>query len=90
VNRLILLFCTIFLLNNCSFNENSRIWKDKESPLENKENVTKIFADEQNVSVELNPDISLDLRNIKLSNKIIDNQNNIGLLNYAGALQKNW
>jgi outer membrane protein assembly factor BamB len=88
VNRLILLFCTIFLLNNCSFNENSRIWKDKESPLENKENVTKIFADEQNVSVELNPDISLDLRNIKLSNKIIDNQNNIGLLNYAGALQK--
>ncbi len=88
MNRLILLFCTIFLLNNCSFNENSRIWKDKESPLENKENVTKIFADEQNVSVELNPDISLDLRNIKLSNKIIDNQNNIGLLNYAGALQK--
>jgi len=88
VNRLILLFCTIFLLNNCSFNENSRIWKDKESPLENKENVTQIFADEQNVSVELNPDISLDLRNIKLSNKIIDNQNNIGLLNYAGALQK--
>ena len=88
MNRLILLFCTIFLLNNCSFNENSRIWKDKESPLENKENVTKIFADEQNVSVELNPDISLDLRNIKLSNKIIDNQNNIGILNYAGALQK--
>jgi len=88
VNRLILLFCTIFLLNNCSFNENSRIWKDKETPLENKENVTKIFADEQNVSVELNPDISLDLRNIKLSNKIIDNQNNIGLLNYVGALQK--
>ena len=88
MNRLILLFCTIFLLNNCSFNENSRIWKDKESPLENKENVTQIFADEQNVSVELNPDISLDLRNIKLSNKIIDNQNNIGLLNYAGALQK--
>ncbi|MGA1112258.1 MAG: PQQ-binding-like beta-propeller repeat protein [Candidatus Pelagibacter sp.] len=88
MNRLILLFCTIFLLNNCSFNENSRIWKDKEPPLENKENVTKIFADEQNVSVELNPDISLDLRNIKLSNKIIDNQNNIGLLNYVGALQK--
>ena len=88
MNRLILLFCTIFLLNNCSFNENSRIWKDKEPALENKENVTKIFADEQSVSVELNPDISLDLRNIKLSNKIIDNQNNIGLLNYAGALQK--
>ena len=88
MNRLILLFCIIFLLNNCSFNENSRIWKDKESPLENKENVTKIFADEQSVSAELNPDISLDLRNIKLSNKIIDNQNNIGLLNYVGALQK--
>ena len=88
MNRILILFLAIFLLNNCSFNENSRLWKDKEQPLEKKENVTKIFAEEQNVSVELNPDIILDLRNIKLSNKIVDNQNNFGALDYNGSLQK--
>ena len=88
MNRILILFLAIFLLNNCSFNENSRLWKDKEQPLEKKENVTKIFAEEQNVSVELNPDIILDLRNIKLSNKIVDNQNNFGPLDYNGILQK--
>ena len=88
MNRILILFFAIFLLNNCSFNENSRLWKDKEQPLEKKENVTKIFAEEQNVSVELNPDIILDLRNIKLSNKIVDNQNNFGALDYNGILQK--
>jgi outer membrane protein assembly factor BamB len=89
VNRLLLIFIAIFLLNNCSFNENSRLWKDKEQPLENQENVTQIFAEEQSVSLELNPDISLDLSNIKSSNKIVDNQNNFGPLNYNGTLQKN-
>jgi len=89
VNRLSLIFIAIFLLNNCSFNENSRLWKDKEQPLENQENVTQIFAEEQSVSLELNPDISLDLSNIKSSNKIVDNQNNFGPLSYNGTLQKN-
>jgi outer membrane protein assembly factor BamB len=89
VNRLLLIFIAIFLLNNCSFNENSRLWKDKEQPLENQENVTQIFAEEQSVSLELNPDISLDLSNIKSSNKIVDNQNNFGPLSYNGTLQKN-
>ena len=89
MNRLLLIFIAIFLLNNCSFNENSRLWKDKEQPLENQENVTQIFAEEQSVSLELNPDISLDLSNIKSSNKIVDNQNNFGPLSYNGTLKKN-
>ena len=89
MNRLLLIFIAIFLLNNCSFNENSRLWKDKEQPFENQENVTQIFAEEQSVSLELNPDISLDLSNIKSSNKIVDNQNNFGPLSYNGTLQKN-
>ncbi len=89
MNRLLLIFIAIFLLNNCSYNENSRLWKDKEQPLENQENVTQIFAEEQSVSLELNPDISLDLSNIKSSNKIVDNQNNFGPLSYNGTLQKN-
>ena len=45
MNRLLALFITFFFLNNCSFNENSRIWKDKEKDLSEKENVKKIFAE---------------------------------------------
>ena len=37
MNRLLALFITFFLLNNCSFNENSRIWKEKEKDLSEKE-----------------------------------------------------
>ena len=29
MNRLIVLLIVFFFVNNCSFNENSRIWKDK-------------------------------------------------------------
>ena len=47
MNRLLALFITFFLLNNCSFNENSRIWKDKKKDLSEKENVKKIFAEEE-------------------------------------------
>ena len=47
MNRLLALFIAFFLLNNCSFNENSRIWKEKDKDLSKKENVKKIFAEEQ-------------------------------------------
>ena len=52
--RLLALFITFFLLNNCSFNENSRMWKDKEKNLSEKENVKKIFAEEEVKSSEFN------------------------------------
>ncbi len=88
MNKLIFTFIAFFFLNNCSFNENSRIWKDKENKLETDEKIKKVFA-EENVSVsEFNRDLKLDLSSIKINNKKNDNQNNLGLQNYKGELTK--
>ena len=61
MNRLLALFITFFLLNNCSFNENSKIWKDKEKDLSEKENVKKIFAVEEVKVSEFNQEVKLNL-----------------------------
>ena len=88
MNKLIFTFITFFFLNNCSFNENSRIWKDKENKLETDKKITKVFA-EENISVsEFNRDLKLDLSSIKINNKKNENQNNLGLQNYKGELTK--
>ena len=88
MNKLIFTFIALFFLNNCSFNENSRIWKDKENKLETDKKITKVFA-EENISVsEFNRDLKLDLSSIKINNKKNENQNNLGLQNYKGELAK--
>ena len=88
MNKLIFTFIVLFFISNCSFNENSRIWKDKENNLETDKNITKVFA-EENVSVsEFNRDLKLDLSSIKINNKKNENQNNLGLQNYKGELAK--
>ena len=88
MNKLIFTFISLFFLYNCSFNENSRIWKDKEKKLETNKNITKVFA-EENVSVsEFNRDLKLDLSSIKINNKKNINQNNLSLQNYKGELTK--
>ena len=88
MNKLIFTFIALFFLNNCSFNENSRIWKDKENKLETDKKITKVFA-EENLSVsEFNKDLKLDLSSIKINNKNNENQNNLGLQNYKGELLK--
>ena len=77
MNKLIFTFIALFFLNNCSFNENSRIWKDKENKLETDKKITKVFA-EENISVsEFNRDLKLDLlfdeHPTKINKKIINN-----------------
>ena len=64
MNRLLALFITFFFLNNCSFNENSRIWKDKKKDLSEKENVKKIFTDEEIKASEFNQEVKLNLPNL--------------------------
>ena len=69
MNKLIFILIVLVLLNNCSFNENSRIWKDKENKLEKDKKIIKVFA-EENISVsEFNRDLKLDLSSIKVKNK---------------------
>jgi len=88
VNKLIIILIALVFLNNCSFNENSRIWKSNENNLGTDKNIKKVFAEEKNVISELNKNLKLDLSNIKSNNKIFDNQNNLGPQNYNGELNK--
>ena len=55
MNKLYILIIFFFFLNNCSFNENSRVWKGKNKDLTNKENEKKLFVEEKTKSVEFNP-----------------------------------
>ena len=88
MNKLIFTLVVFFLINNCSFNENSRIWKDKENKLENNKKITKVFSENKSSVKEFNQDLKLDLSSIKILNKKNDNQNNLGLQSYKGDLRK--
>jgi outer membrane protein assembly factor BamB len=88
VTRVIILIISLILLNHCSFNENSRIWKDKEKKLESEKNIKKVFSEEKKISSEFNQELKLDLTKIKTNNKIIDNKNNYGAQKYGGLLKK--
>ena len=88
MNRLVILLIALFFINNCSFNENSKIWKNKEKELSTKSKLKKVFAEEQLEVQEFNQSLNLDLSGIKTNNKFIDNQNNFGSQNYKGELDK--
>ena len=72
---------------NCSLNENSKIWNKKEKNKVDK-NIEIIFDEKKTSYQELNPNISLDLSQLNVQNKIVDNRNNLGTQNYSGKLKK--
>ena len=88
MNKLSITLIALVFLNNCSFNENSRIWNNKENNSDTDKNIKKIFAVKKNVISELNKNLKLELSNVKSNNKITDNQNNLGSQNYKGKLNK--
>ena len=88
MTKLIFTFIALFFLNNCSLNENSRIWRDKENKLETDKKIIKVVVEENLKISEFNQDLKLDLSLLKINNKKIDNQNNLGLQNYIGELKK--
>lgn len=77
----------LIFLNNCSLNENSRIWKDQENKFKTNKNLIKVFAEDPKVEI-FNENLKLDVSEIKASNKIIENQNNLGSQIYKGELNK--
>jgi len=88
VNRIIILIIALIFLNQCSLNENSRIWKDKENKLEAQKNIKKVFLEDKKITTEFNQELKLDLSIIKFNNKITDNENNYGSQNYEGLIDK--
>ena len=88
MNRIIILIIALIFLNQCSFNENSRIWKDKENKLEAQKNIKKVFLEDKKITTEFNQELKLDLSIIKSNNKVTDNKNNHGSQNYEGLIDK--
>ena len=87
MNRLLIFIISLFFLNNCSLNENSRIWKNKKDNSINTKNIKKIFS-EKKIITQFNQELKLDLANVKINNKVVDNQNNYGFQDYSGSIDK--
>ena len=88
MNKFIFTFIAFFFVNNCSFNENSKIWKIKENKLETDKKIINVFLEDKATVTEFNEDLKLDISSIKINNKKIDNKNNLGLQNYKGELKQ--
>ena len=88
MNKLIIILIAFIFLNNCSFNEDSKIWKNKDQDLSQDQNIKQIFADEKTTVTEFNKLLKLDLSNLKTKNKINDNKNNLSSQTYGGNLNK--
>ena len=90
MNKIITLIIALFFLNNCSFNENSRIWKnkDKNKNIINQENLKELFVKEEIISSELNPELPINLKKTNRYTEFANNLNNYGSQNYKGLLKK--
>ena len=88
MNKFIFTFIALFFVNNCSLNENSKIWQSKENKFETDKKITNIFLEDKATVTEFNEDVKLDISSIKISNKKIDNKNNLGLQSYKGKLKQ--
>ena len=90
MNKIIVFFICIFLLNGCSFNKNSKFWTISENiSEENNSNFKKILIEEEVFGKEFNANVSINLGNeFNNNSKTQDYFNNDGRLNYNGALKK--
>tara|TARA_B100000900_G_scaffold409576_1_gene425750 strand:- start:83 stop:1387 length:1305 start_codon:yes stop_codon:yes gene_type:complete len=90
VNKIIVFFICIFLLNGCSLNKNSKFWTISENiSEENNSNFKKILIEEEVFGKEFNANVSINLGNeFNNNSKTKDYFNNDGRLNYNGALKK--
>jgi len=87
VTRIFILFWLPLILANCSLNENSKIW-NKNKKLNIDKNTKIIFAEKKISYNELNPNISLNLSQVNIQNKILDDKNNFGIQKYSGEIKK--
>ena len=90
MNKVFIYIVIILFFNNCSFNENSRIWKDKDKDIDfvNQENVKELFLEDEIISNEFNPELSINITKLNKNNKITNNRNDFGSQDYNGLLNK--
>ena len=47
MNRLVILLIALIFINNCSLNENSRVWKDKDKEISTQSKLKKVFEEKK-------------------------------------------
>ena len=89
MNKLLLLSFALLLLNACSFDTKSGIWtKKKDLVLENTKSI-QVFAKEEILEKEFNPNLEIILRSKLVNSSSTSNlTNNNGRINYNGELKK--
>ncbi len=88
MTKLIFTLIIFILLNNCSFNENSSIWKSEDKKPENNKNIITVFSENKKSVTEFNKELKINLSSITINNKINYNQNNFGSQKFKGELNK--
>ena len=90
MNKIILFYILIFIINGCSFNKNSKFWSASQNiPEEKNVNFKEIFIEEEKLDKELNTNLAINLKNEINKNFEIRNYfNNDGRLDYDGELKK--
>ncbi len=90
MNKNITLFISIIFIAGCSFNQNSKFWTEtKKISKEINPNYKEIFVEEEALSLELNSNITVNLKkNISHKSKIKNYLNNDGRYDYDGELKK--
>ena len=88
MNKLSLLILILLFANNCSLNENQRIWKNKNTKIEDKKNIKELFLKEKINTVEFNAQLKLNLIKTGLNNRTVENKNNYGSFKYAGLFKE--
>ena len=73
---------------NCSLNENSKIWSQKNSISKKDKNLQIILYEKKETTKELNSKFKLNLSKIKFNNDIFNNYNNFGTQGYSGKFEK--
>ncbi len=90
MNKTIFFLFLLTILNNCSFNKNSKFWTPSENiPEENNPGYKEIFTEEEAIGQEFNANLSINLSN-NIDNKIASNKffNNDAIFNFDGKLKK--
>ena len=83
--RLILIF---LILNNCSFNKNSKFWTTEKITKEIQTNKQKTLKDNNLLNLEFNPNLKISLYSKPINNSFLnDFDNNNGRTNYDGELK---
>ena len=75
MNKLFVFIIVFIFLNNCSLNENSRIWKAKNKDLTQNESIKKLFVEEKIKSTEFNPELAINITKVNSDSKEANNRN---------------